>query len=177
MDSGHVRLRPWHPNDVPELVRLANNRRVSDQLRDVFPYQYTAETGRAWVAHANDQSPVTHFAVECGGVLVGGVGYTPGRDIERCGAEVGYWVGEPYRGRGQATDALLALIESVRARGGCTRLFALPFASNAASRRVLEKAGFGLDAVLRYSAIKHGRVLDQCLYSLILTDDDPARFS
>jgi RimJ/RimL family protein N-acetyltransferase len=156
---------------VPALVLLADNRRVWAQLRDAFPHPYTPAAGRAWVAYANGQSPATELAVECGGVLVGGVGYIPGRDIERCGAEVGYWIGEPFWGRGLATAALAALIGLVTARGGFTRLFALPFATNGASRRVLEKAGFGLDAVLRRSAIKEGRVVDQCLYSLLLPGD------
>ena len=159
---------------MPELVRLADNRRLADQLRDAFPHPYTADSGRRWVAFANSPSPATHLAVECGGVLVGSAGYIPGRDIERVSAEVGYWVGEPHWGRGLATAALLALVELVAARGGFTRLFALPFAHNAASRRVLEKAGFSLEAVLRRSAVKGGRVVDQCLYSMLLPREQDA---
>ncbi|QEL17646.1 GNAT family N-acetyltransferase [Limnoglobus roseus] len=165
-----VRLRPWQEADVPELVRLAGSRRLADQLRDTFPHPYTTEAGRGWVALANAQSPVTHLAVVCDVVLVGSAGYVPGRDVERVSAEVGYWVGEPHWGRGLATAALVALVNHVCDRGGFTRLFALPFARNAASRRVLEKAGFTLDAVLRQSAIKGGRVTDQALYSLVLSE-------
>jgi RimJ/RimL family protein N-acetyltransferase len=123
------------------------------------------------VAFANGQSPVTSFAIGHGGALVGGIGYVPGKDVERCSAEVGYWIGEPYWGRGLATAALLALGGLVARRGGFTRLFALPFAANVASRRVLEKAGFALDAVLRRSAVKAGVVVDQCLYSLLLPEE------
>jgi RimJ/RimL family protein N-acetyltransferase len=173
MNEKTVRLRPWGEDDVPELVHLADDRRVWAQLRDAFPHPYTPEAGRAWVAHASGQSPVTSFAVDCAGSLVGSIGYVPGRDVERCGAEVGYWIGGPYWGRGLATAALLALIGEVTARGGFTRLFAVPFATNMASRRVLEKAGFSLDAILRRSAIKEGRVVDQALYSLVLPGDPP----
>ncbi len=170
MDVSDVRLRPWREDDVPELVRLADDRLVWQQLRDAFPHPYTAEAGRGWVAPATARPPATHFAVVCGGVLVGGAGYLPGQDVERVGAEVGYWIGRPYWGRGLATAAVRELVNVTAGRGGFTRLFALPFAANAASCRVLEKAGFTLDAVLRRSAIKDGRVVDQCLYSLVLPD-------
>lgn len=173
MTTGDVRLRTWSDDDVPELVRLANNRRVWMQLRDAFPHPYTPEAGRAWVNLANSHLPVTSFAIECGGVLVGGTGYMPGRDVERCNAEVGYWIGEPHWGRGLATAALRALVTVIVKRGGFTRLFALPFAANAASRRVLEKTGFELSAVLRQSAIKDGQIVDQCLYSLLLNTPSP----
>ena len=170
MTAADVRLRAWRDDDVPELVRLANNRRVWVQLRDAFPHPYTPDAGRAWVSFANSHVPVTSFAVECDGVLVGGTGFVAGRDIERCNAEVGYWIGEPHWGRGLATAAVRALVAVIVGRGGFTRLFALPFAANTGSRRVLEKAGFELSAVLRRSAIKDGQVLDQCLYSLLLPD-------
>ena len=76
--------------------------------------------------------------------------------------------GRSYWGGGPATAGLVALVRRVEGRGGFTRLFAGPFAGNATSRRVLEKAGFGRDAVLRQSAVKHGRVVDQAFYSLTL---------
>jgi [ribosomal protein S5]-alanine N-acetyltransferase len=171
VETNPVLLRPWLDDDVAELVRLANNRRIWAQLRDAFPHPYTEDAGRAWVAFANGQSPVTSLAIEHCGALAGGIGYIPGKDVERCSAEVGYWIGEPYWGRGLATAALLALTGVVARRGGFTRLFALPFATNRASRRVLEKAGFTLDAVLRRSAVKEGVVVDQCLYSFLLSEE------
>lgn len=163
-----VQIRPWRMDDLTELVRLANNRRIWIELRDVFPHPYTTEAGRAWIEFAARNNSPTHFAIESEGLLVGGVGYIPGRDIERCGAEVGYWVGEPYWGRGIATAAVGALIDMLRAAADYTRIFAVPFASNTASRRVLERSGFRLDAVLECSAVKDGRVKDQCLYSQVL---------
>ena len=51
---------------------------------------------------------------------------------------------------------------------GLTRVFALPFATNTASCRVLEKAGYSLEGVLRRSAIKDGVIRDQKLYSFVV---------
>src|SRR5262249_21994915 len=108
-----------------------------------------------------------HFAIEFQGEAVGGIGLKPGTDVERVSAEVGYWLGERVWGRGLATAAVRALVAHAFATTVLTRLFALPFADNAASRRVLEKAGFHLEGLLRKSAIKQGRIVDQTLYGCI----------
>jgi ribosomal-protein-alanine N-acetyltransferase len=160
-----VHLRPWSADDIPALVRIADNPRIAGQLRDIFPHPYTQQAAEAWTAYAATQSPTTDFAIEAAGVLVGGIGFVPGTDVMRCSAEVGYWLGEPYWGRGIATAAVKSIIEVIDDRRQFTRVFALVFSENVASRRVLEKAGFTLDAVLRRCAIKNGEVRDKCLYS------------
>jgi ribosomal-protein-alanine N-acetyltransferase len=136
-------------------------------MRDAFPHPYTRADGEFWLSLAVQIDPPTHFAIEHEGEAVGGIGMHPGKDVERVSAEVGYWLGEQVWGRGLATAALCALVEYAFATTELTRLFALPFAHNAASRRVLEKAGFVLEAILRKSAIKEGRVVDQALYSRV----------
>jgi RimJ/RimL family protein N-acetyltransferase len=158
------RLRPWRTTDVTSVVRHANNRRIWLNLRDRFPYPYTEQAGRLWLAHVTSAAVITNFAIEVDGDAVGGIGFIPGTDVERISAEVGYWLGETYWGRGIVTDALKGLSEYAFASFELHRLFALPFAENLASRRVLEKAGYRLEAILRTSAIKDGRVLDQALY-------------
>lgn len=166
-----VRLRPWNDHDLVDLVRIANNPNIANQLRDAFPHPYTMDAAREWIAFNLRSDSPTHFAIEMDGSLAGGIGYFPGRDIERISAEVGYWIGEEHWGRGLATEALLMLVDLIKERKQFARLFALPFASNLASRKVLEKAGFKCDAILRQSAIKSGQIVDQCLYSRLLTID------
>ena len=90
-----------------------------------------------------------------------------GADVERTSAEIGYWLGEGVWGRGIASAAVRAVSEHAFAAYGLTRLFAVPYARNAASARVLEKAGYVLEGRLRRSAIKDGVVLDQLLYALV----------
>jgi RimJ/RimL family protein N-acetyltransferase len=80
-------------------------------------------------------------------------------------AEIGYWLGEPYWGRGIMTEALTAVTLYAIERHQLTRLFALPFAGNVASCRVLEKSGYTLEGRLRRSAIKSGVILDQLQYA------------
>lgn len=164
IDLGLCRIRSWRRTDLASLVRNADNRRIWLNLRDMFPSPYTEEAGRQWLAHATAASPETNFAIEVERAAVGGIGFIPGRDVERISAEVGYWLGEAYWGRSIATAAVGALSEFAFANFDLHRLFALPFAGNLASRRVLEKAGYTLEAILRTSAIKEGRIVDQALY-------------
>jgi RimJ/RimL family protein N-acetyltransferase len=109
----------------------------------------------------------TKFAIEVDGEAVGGIGVIPGADIERFSAEIGYWLGEPFWGRGIVSEALILISERAFERLNLLRLFALAFAENAASTRVLEKAGYACEGVLKSGAVKHGRVYDQLLYARV----------
>ena len=161
-------VRSWEPGDVASLVRNANNRRIWLNLRDRFPYPYTNGDGTAFIRRVRSSHPETTFAIEVDGEAAGGIGFMLQQDVERVSAEIGYWLGEDYWGRGVCTDALRAVTGFAIEQHGLTRVFALPFAHNVASCRVLEKAGFVLEAVLRRSAIKDGRIEDQKLYGYIV---------
>jgi RimJ/RimL family protein N-acetyltransferase len=167
LPCGPCVVRSWRSDDLDALIRHADNPRVAEQLRDRFPQPYTRAAGEAWIAVASSMQPESSFVVEAGGELVGGIGLHLGSDIERVSAEVGYWLGESAWGRGLATAALKAFVPYALSTFGLTRLFAVPFAYNLASRRVLEKAGFTLVGILRRSAIKNGQVVDQALYDFV----------
>ena len=163
----HATLRPWRSSDVASLVKYANNPNVARQLRDRFPHPYTPADARQFIQSIAQARPTTTFAIVVAGEAVGGVGFSPGADVERYSAEVGYWLGEPFWGRGLTAEAVQLL--SAYAFNTCSmlRLFALPFADNAQSIRVLEKAGYTREAILRASSVKHGAVRDQALYALV----------
>jgi ribosomal-protein-alanine N-acetyltransferase len=170
LDCERCVLRPWAAGDEPMLVRHANNYKVWRSLRDGFPHPYTLADAEQWINFTEQQSPQTFFAIEVGGEAVGGVGLEPQSDIERLSAEIGYWLGEALWGKGIATAAVRALSAYGFKELGLTRIFAVPLISSSASMRVLEKAGYIREGVLRRSAIKEGIVLDQVLYAL--TDMD-----
>jgi len=111
--------------------------------------------------------PVTTFAIDVGGEAAGGIGFSPGTDVERFSAEIGYWLGEAYWGRGITAEALRLVSEYAFHECGLLRLYALPFADNHQSMRVLEKAGYEREAILRASSVKFGKPRDQALYALI----------
>ena len=161
-------LRSWRASDVPSLVRHANNRKIWLNLRDRFPHPYTPRDGRAFIRMARGMTPESLFAIAVGDEAIGGIGFVPQTDVERVSCEVGYWLGESFWGRGIATEALVAVTQYAIETHGFTRAFALPFAENAGSVRVLEKAGYVLEARLKRSAIKDGQIRDQLQYAFIV---------
>ena len=160
-------VRSWRAADLEPLVRHADNRNIWINLRDRFPHPYGHGDGRRFIRAARKMVPETFFAIAVGGEAVGGIGYVLQHDVERVSAEVGYWLGEPFWGRGITTEALAAVTRYAIEQHQLTRLFAVPFAYNTASCRVLEKAGYVLEGRLRRSAIKDGQVVDQFQYAYV----------
>jgi RimJ/RimL family protein N-acetyltransferase len=158
-------VRSWQASDVGSLVVQANNRNVWLSLRDRFPHPYTRSDGQDYIRLARSMDPESFFAIAVDDHAIGSIGFALQADVERVSAEVGYWLGEAFWGRGIATDALRAITRYAIEQHGFTRLFAVPFAGNTASCRVLEKAGYVLEARLRRSAIKDGIVTDQLQYA------------
>lgn len=165
IDCGICILRRWNHGDKSGLVHHANNPAVSAQLRDRFPHPYTQKDADNWLAFATKENPLTSFAIEYQGLLVGGIGLHLREDIERCSAEVGYWLGESVWGRGIAGAALQGMVDYGFANFDLTRIYALPFADNVRSRRVLEKSGFIFEGVLRQNVIKRGVLHDTAVYA------------
>ena len=163
----HCEIRSWTSGDADALVTHANNSRIAINLRDRFPHPYTKRDARDYILWSRKRSPETVFAIAVDGAAVGSIGFLIGADVERVSAEMGYWLGEVFWGRGIATEALVAMTTYAIDTYALTRLYALPFASNAASCRVLEKAGYVLEARLRRSAIKNGAITDQLQYAFI----------
>lgn len=158
-------IRPWADADAASLHRHANDREVSMQLRDRFPYPYGIEQARQFLAWIGKQPAPTVWAIEVDREAVGGIGIELHTDVERVSAEIGYWLGKSVWGRGIATEALTAVTAEAFKRFDLSRLYAVPFADHAASLRVLEKAGYVREGHLKQSAIKDGTIRDQVLFA------------
>ena len=161
----HCTIRPWLESDAESLQRYANNREVSIWLRDRFPFPYEMEHARTFLGWIAKQATSTVWAIEVDGAAAGGLGFELHTDVERVSAEIGYWLGQPFWGRGICTEALTAVTAEAFEHFELTRLYALPFADHAASARVLEKAGYVREGHLRQSAIKDGKIRDQLLFA------------
>mgnify|MGYP006276359909 CR=1 FL=1 len=162
--SSGCRLRPWRHDDLDALVRHADDPRVARTLRDQFPQPYTRAEGERWIDHATNAGRARELAIEVDGEAVGGVGMVPGEDVYRYCAEVGYWLGHGYWGRGIMTDAMRAFSAHLLEERGFLRLEAPVFANNPASARVLEKAGFVQESIKRRAVVKAGELLDVWFY-------------
>lgn len=157
-------LRSWRPGDEDSLIRSANSRKVWRNLRDGFPHPYTAADARRWLAAAVRQSPERAVAIAVDSEAVGGIGVELQKDVWRHSAEIGFWLGEAYWGRGITTEAAAAFTDFSFRAFDLRRIFARVFEWNPASARVLEKCGYSLEGRLRKSVFKDGRLVDELIY-------------
>lgn len=168
-------VRDWEAGDAPSLAEFANDRRIWLNLRDHFPHPYSLADANAFLAQVAGMRPRTSFAIAVDGKAMGGIGYTRHEDVERVGAEIGYWLAVPLWGRGIMASALAGVTaHAFREHAELRRIYAVPFAWSAASARVLEKVGYKLEGRMRQSVIKDGRVTDQLLYAILRDEGNPA---
>jgi RimJ/RimL family protein N-acetyltransferase len=167
LDCGACVVRDWRPEDKPSLVRFANNRNVWRNLAHRFPHPYTDADADAWFAHLATRPRRTSWAIEVDGLAVGGIGADIDEGIWCRNANFGYWLGEPYWGRGIMTAAVRATSNYALEHFDLVRLEAPVFEWNPASMHVLEKCGFQREGVLRKSISKDGQIIDAVLYARI----------
>ncbi|RLT27855.1 MAG: N-acetyltransferase [Chloroflexi bacterium] len=161
-------LRPIRPGDEDSIARYADNVQVWRNVLDRFPHPYTLEAARSWVAHCQTHEPQTHnFGIEVDGAIVGMIGLESGADVHRRSMEIGYWLGEPFWGRGIATEAARAVTEYAFATFDINRVQAWVFGWNPASARVLEKAGYVLEGRHVGAVTKAGETTDELAYAIV----------
>ncbi len=167
LDCGSCVVRDWRAADKPSLVRFADNRNVWRNLAHRFPHPYTDADADAWFSHLATRSRRTSWAIEVDGLAVGGIGADIHEGIWCRNANFGYWLGEPYWGRGIMTAAVRATASYALEQLDLMRLESPVFEWNPASMRVLEKCGFQREGVLRKSISKDGQIIDAVLYARI----------
>jgi ribosomal-protein-alanine N-acetyltransferase len=158
------KIRAWQSGDEPSLVKNANNKKLFINMRDRFPHPYTMKDAQEWIAIASVQNPLVNFAIEVDGQAVGGIGLVPGSDVFRQSAEIGYWLGESYWGKGIMSQAVRLITQHAFDKFDFIRLHAGVFDWNPASARVLEKAGYQFESRMKKSVVKEGQILDQLNY-------------
>lgn len=163
-----VSLRKWTMEDAGPLARLLNNPKIQANLRDGIPYPYTEDDAAEFLRHTLDAPADSQYswAVLADGQLAGSIGLYRKDNIHRLTAELGYYIGEEFWGKGVMTQAVRQACDTVFTSTDIVRIFAEPYATNMASCRVLEKAGFRLEGTLRCNAIKDGKLLDMRMYAI-----------
>ncbi|KAI1373369.1 acyl-CoA N-acyltransferase [Hypoxylon crocopeplum] len=162
-------IRAYVASDAAPMAAAANHPEISMYMRNRFPYPYTLESSNFWLNLSMKADPVVNFAIcTLDGAFAGSIGLTPREDIEYRNWEVGYWVGMDHWGKGIATSALRGFSAwAFKEFPELIRLEAGVFDGNAASMRVLERAGYTKEGIRRKAVCKKGKVMDQALYSLL----------
>ena len=167
LKSGNIVLRALRVSDAKRLSELANNEKISRNLRDGFPNPYTVADAENFLAKFTNQDPLTFFGIEYNGEYVGNISLVPCEDIYRMSAEIGYFIGEPYWNKGIVTTAVKLIIDYGFNHLGIVRIQTSIFEYNTASQRVLEKCGFVKEGVFRKSVFKQGKLWDEVRYALL----------
>ena len=174
IECGPCRLRRFQVGDEPSVARHANDRGIWENLRDLFPHPYLLEHAEAWVGIAGEPELPTALAIEVDGSVCGGVGFQIGEDISRRSAEIGYWLGREYWGKGIVSAAVGGILPYGFATFDLERIWAGVIATNAPSLRVLEKNGFEREGTARRAIFKDGKMHDQVNFGLTREDWDSA---
>ncbi len=164
---GEYRIRDWVAKDAGSIAKYANNRKIARWLRDRFPHPYLRSDAEMFLSVVAQQDPRTTFAIATQDEAIGGIGLEFGADVHRFTAELGYWLGEPFWGRGIVTDAVRCFTAWAFENFEVHRIYSAVFEGNHGSVRVLEKSGFQREGCLQASVFKNGRIMNQLLYARI----------
>lgn len=159
------KLRDWKISDINSLVEHANNENIAKWLTNQFPYPYTEADGKAFIEMVMKDNRSKIFAIDINGKAIGSIGVFPQVDIHEKSAEIGYWLSEEYWGNSIMTKAIEEVVAYSFKTFDIVRIYARPFSTNIGSQRVLEKAGFELEARLKKALYKNGEYMDELIYS------------
>jgi RimJ/RimL family protein N-acetyltransferase len=169
--TARLLLRPFDPDDAPLVTRLAGDPAIAATTQNV-PHPYEEGMAEAWIARHGpgwERGELAVYAVtEPGLGLVGAVGLRIEPAHRR--AELGYWIGVPYWGRGYATEAAAELVRLGFGTLGLNRIYATHLTRNPASGRVMVKLGMRLEGCRREHIFKSGRYEDIAEYGLLRAD-------
>lgn len=163
----NVSLRKWEKEDGDNLSKLLSNKKILDNLRDGLPYPYTKEDALEYINFILEYDPDSTFAyaIDVDGVAVGSIGAFRQENIHSYTAELGYYLDEAYWSKGIMTQAVKMICDKIFNQTDIIRIYAEPFSNNIGSRKVLEKAGFQLEGIMKNNTIKNGKVQDMAMYS------------
>ena len=163
-NDSRISLRTIRDVDATDLARHANNRKIWENVRDLFPYPYTLADAKSFIEKIKTIYPTQNFAIALDDTLIGIVGIHPYQDVYHLTAEIGYWLGEDYWNQGIVSKVISPLVEYGFAEMKLKRIEASVFAFNTASIRVLEHNGFRLEAKMENRVYKDGRFTDELVY-------------
>ena len=161
-------LRPVRRGDEESLRKNINNKKIYRNTLKI-PYPYTLKDAREWIVkNLKEERRKKHsnvnFVIDIDGRVVGAVGLD---EIKEYKAEIGYWLGEKYWGQGIMTEAVRLVTKFGFNKLGLKRIYARVFPWNKASMRVLEKAGYKFEGILRKDTKKGNRFLDTHIFARV----------
>ena len=156
-----IKIRPLELSDKAELAKLANNKKIWDNLRDYIPFPYTENDAEFFINLTKNEDPIQTFGIENNGELSGVIGLVVQKDVYQKSAEIGYWIGEPFWGNGIATKAVELITEYGFDKLDLNRIYTGVFEYNTASMKVLEKNGYEKEGIFKNAILKNNKVYNE----------------
>jgi len=162
-------LRPYRKGDNVSLVKNINNRKISRNTLSI-PYPYKMSNARSWINYnvkldKKKKKEEINFVIDVGGEVAGSIGL---RKIKMGHmAEMGYWMGEKYRGQGIMTSVLKEITKYGFKELKLRRMEIGIFPFNEASKRVAEKAGYQYEGRMRKYVLKNKKFMDALLFAKV----------
>lgn len=170
LQKGDILLRALDKSDAPVIASLINNKKIWDNIRDYIPHPYTLENALEFIDNTQKEAPTVTFAITYQGQIAGVIGLVPLTDVYKKTASLGYWLGEPFWGKGIATVALKLLTHYGLYQLGFIRMETTVFEYNPASMRVLEKNGYLKEGIFRKAIFKNEQIWDEHRYGIVRED-------
>jgi len=165
-----IKIRRLREEDQVQLTELANNKKIWDNLRDMMPHPFELKDAQNFIANKKDQKEDYVFVIEYESNLSGMIGLHPQNDVYRLSLELGYWVGEPYWGKGIASEAVRQVLEFAFDNLEYNRIFAGALEHNEGSKKVLLKNNFVFEGIARKAVVKNDVIMDEWQYGILKQD-------
>jgi RimJ/RimL family protein N-acetyltransferase len=168
IETARLNLRAFTEADIPELLSLIGAREIAaTTLRIAHPY--TEQNAMDFLAKTRDEDKIwLAITQRADGRLCGGVGLM--LDLEHERAELGYWVGVPYWGKGYATEAAQAMVQYGFDALELNRILASCMSHNSASGKILVKLGMLHEGCQREHQRKWGEFVDVDCYGILRSE-------
>ena len=160
-------LRQWELSDELSLAKYANNLKVSQYLADVFPFPYTLADAKNWLNYITNKQAVVNLAIAINGEAAGGIGIEFKTGERRKTAHIGYWLGEPFWGKGIMPKATELMVDYAFSNFDLARIETVVYHPNTPSMRVLEKCGFVKEGIGKKAIFKNNQFYDEHVYAIV----------
>lgn len=169
LTTERLTLNQFQKEDIPSLTLYANNPKVAEMTSNI-PHPYTQQHGEMWIENTQkgfENGALYAFAVRLQGTqeFIGGMGLSI--DIQNNHAELGYWLAEPFWGKGYATEAAKEILRFGLKKLHLHRIYATHLAHNTASGTILQKIGMLQEGILKEHAKKGKKYYDLVHYGIV----------
>ncbi len=168
IETERLILTELKAKDIPNIVKYASNKNISDFTQNV-PFPYVEKDAVFWINMANqgfENGNQYTFAIRPKEKenFIGGIGIKIERKNNR--AEIGYWIAEPFSGKGYATEATKAILKFGFKNLDLNKFTSSHLSNNPASGKVLENSGMKKEGDLKKHILKNTKYIDLILYGL-----------